>query len=109
ALRSQCTIQSQSATLTGLSLTRCLVSSVLAIESRTRPLSYCYRRFCCCLSTYTSTLTIVVLYLAPSKMEQYLSVRLAVAAEDTPAEPSEPIELDSDDKNNSDGDDYAAF
>ena len=35
ALRSQCTIQSQSATLTGLSLTRCLVNSVLATESRT--------------------------------------------------------------------------
>ena len=33
----------------------------------------------------------------------------AAAAEDTPAEPSEPIELDSDDENNSDGDDYAAF
>ena len=42
-------------------------------------------------------------------MEKYLSVRLAVAAEDTPAELSEPIELDSDDENNSDGDDYAAF
>ena len=51
----------------------------------------------------------MVLYLAPSKMEQYLSVRLAVAAEDTPAESSEPIELDSDDENNSNGDDYAAF
>ena len=35
ALRSQCTIQGQSATLTGLSLTRYLVSSILAIESRT--------------------------------------------------------------------------
>ena len=51
----------------------------------------------------------MVLYLAPSKMEKYLSVRLAVAAEDTPVEPSEPIKLDLDDENNSDGSDYAAF
>ena len=35
ALRSQCAIQSQSATLTGLLLTHYLVNSVLAIESRT--------------------------------------------------------------------------
>ena len=46
----------------------------------------------------------MVLYLAPSKMEKYLSVRLAVAAKDTPAELSKPI-----DENNSDSDDYAAF
>ena len=51
----------------------------------------------------------MVLYLAPPKIEKYLLVWLSVAAEDTPAEPSEPIELDSDDENNSDGDDYAAF
>ena len=51
----------------------------------------------------------MVLYLAPPKIEKYLLVRLLVAAEDTPAEPSKPIELDSDDENNSDGDDYAAF
>ena len=30
-------------------------------------------------------------------------------AEDTPVEPSEPIKLDLDDENNSDGSDYAAF
>ena len=33
----------------------------------------------------------------------------AAAAEDTPAELSEPIEVDSDDKNDSDDDAYAAF
>lgn len=33
----------------------------------------------------------------------------ATVAEDTLAEASEPIELDSDDKNNSDNDAYAAF
>jgi len=42
-------------------------------------------------------------------MEQYLSVRPAAAADDTPAELSEPIELDSDDENNSNDDAYAAF
>ena len=42
-------------------------------------------------------------------MEQYLSVRPAAAAEDTPTEPSEPIELDSDDENDSDNDAYATF
>jgi len=51
----------------------------------------------------------VVLYLAPSKIEQNLSVRLVVAAEDTPAELSKPIKLDPDNKNNSDDDAYAAF
>jgi len=33
----------------------------------------------------------------------------AAVAEDTPAEPSEPIKLDSGDENNSDDDAYAAF
>ena len=33
----------------------------------------------------------------------------AVAAEDTPAEPSEVIKLDSDDKNNGNDDAYASF
>ena len=51
----------------------------------------------------------MALYLAPSKIEQYLSVRPAAAAEDTPTEPSEPIELDSDDENDSDDDTYATF
>ena len=51
----------------------------------------------------------MVLYLAPSKIEQNLSVRLVVAAEDTPAELSKPIKLDPDNKNNSDDDAYAAF
>ena len=51
----------------------------------------------------------MVLYLAPSKMEQYLSVRLAVAVEDTLAEPSEPIKLDLDDEYNSNGNNYTAF
>lgn len=37
------------------------------------------------------------------------AVKATAAAEDTPAEPSKPIELDSDDKNNSDNDAYAAF
>ena len=51
----------------------------------------------------------MVLYLAPSKMEQYLSVRLAVAVEDTLGEPSEPIKLDLDDEYNSNGNNYTAF
>ena len=50
-----------------------------------------------------------MLYLAPSKIEQYLSVRPAVVVEDTPAEPSKPIKLDSDNENNSDDNIYAAF
>jgi len=37
------------------------------------------------------------------------AVKATVAAEDIPAEPSEPIKLDSDDENNSNDDAYAAF
>ena len=37
------------------------------------------------------------------------AIKAAAAAEDTPAEPSEVIGLDSDDENNSDNDAYAAF
>jgi hypothetical protein len=37
------------------------------------------------------------------------AVKAAAAVEDTPAELSDPIDLDSDDKNNSDDDAYAAF
>ena len=36
-------------------------------------------------------------------------VKVAVADEDTPAEPRGPIELDLDDENDSDDDAYAAF
>jgi hypothetical protein len=37
------------------------------------------------------------------------TVKVAAAAEDTPAEPSDTTEVDSGDENNSDDDAYAAF
>jgi len=37
------------------------------------------------------------------------TIKATAAAEDIPAEPSEPIKLDSDNENNSDDDAYAAF
>jgi sugar phosphate isomerase/epimerase len=111
-------------------LTRCLVSSILAINSRTPSHSPAAAKGSFdnaevgvtegepvppLISPKEVSKARVAAYkkaiedAAKATAAAENAVKAAVAVEDTPAEPSDPINLDSDDENNSDDDAYAAF